>query len=255
MKISRILFIAAISAILFSSCASQRTFTKLHPVNQDVIWVDGKEVVKDEKDGLKVVASHDGFWNEFMVFDVEVFNQSEQPIIVSPRNFTYTPLNENRDSLRSIDSRYTLEYQAIEPHERIEVIQEEMRQANVKVRRARIFNTALFIGGFIAILATGGSHSEGAWQAVSLGETAIQVAQVKRIIDHENYYSKMDKLNGEQNVLAYEQFNTVTLQPQTSIRGAVFLEKNLRAKYVVLKYKTPTDNIHFTFEQVNDITH
>jgi uncharacterized protein YcfL len=250
MKTLQTFFLIGVTAFLLTSCASQRTYPKLHPIEQEVVWENGKEIVKDEKDGLKVVLSHDGFWKNYMVFDVEIFNKSEQPITITPKNFFVIPLGANRDSLRSQDGKYIYEYQAIEPQEKMAIIQSEMQEAESKIKRARIVNTALFIGGFIAILAASGGKSESAWRTASIGETAIQVAQVKRVIDHENYYSKMDNLNGEANTWANEEFSATTLAPNTSIRGGVFIEKNLNAKFLLLKYNTPNNAIHFTFEQV-----
>jgi uncharacterized protein YcfL len=255
MKTLQTFFLAVVVAFLLTSCASQRTYPKLHPIDQEVVWENGKEIVKDEKDGLKVVLSHDGFWKNYMVFDVEIFNKSEQPITITPKNFFVIPLSANRDSLRSQDGKYIYEYQAIEPQEKMAIIQSEMQEADAKIKRARIVNTALFIGGFIAILAASGGKSESAWRTASIGETAIQVAQVKRVIDHENYYSKMDNLNGQANTWANEEFRATTLAPNTSIRGGVFIEKNLNAKFLLLKYNTPNNAIHFTFEQVYDVNH
>jgi hypothetical protein len=112
-----------------------------------------------------------------------------------------------------------------------------------------VVNTVLFVGGIVALIAGSSGRSESAWRTAQLGETVVQVAQVKRIIDHGNYYSKMDKLNREGKVWSQENFRTSTLLPGQSMRGGVFLESNFRAKFVQLTYKTQNEPVSFLFEQ------
>lgn len=94
-------------------------------------------------------------------------------------------------------------------------------------------------------------HSEGAWRTAQVAETVVQVAQVKRVIDHTNYYSRMERLDRQAQVWSKENFRTTTLSPHTSMRGGVFLETNSRAKYVVLKYlySLEKEPLSFLFEQ------
>lgn len=241
-----ILFLSFASMIL--SCSTMSVM-RLRPVEQESIWDGGKQIVKQEKEGLKVVASYDGRFEKYMVFDVEVFNNTNQPLTLSPKDFTFIPLDENKQNLVSEDGKYIYSYQGIEPQQQINYVQHEMANQETKIKRARVVNTILFVGGIVALIAGSSGRSESAWRAAQLGETIVQVAQVKRIIDHGNYYSKMDKLNREGRVWSQENFRTSTLLPGQSLRGGVFLESNYRAKFVQLTYKTQNEPVSFLFEQ------
>ena len=241
-----ILFFFFVSTML--SC-STTSVMRLRPVEQESFSDGGKQIVKQEKNGVKVVASYDGRFEQYMVFDVEVFNNTEQPLTISPKDFTFIPLDENKQNLVSADGKYLYAYQGIEPQQQINYVQHEMANQEAKIKRARVVNTVLFVGGMVALIAGSSGRSESAWRTAQLGETVVQVAQVKRIIDHTNYYSKMDKLNREGQVWSQENFRTSTLQPGQSMRGGVFLESNSRAKFVQLSYKTENDPINFLFEQ------
>ena len=230
------------------SC-STTSVMRLRPIEQESFSDGGKQIVKQEKNGVKVVASYDGRFEQYMVFDVEVFNNTEQPLTISPKDFTFIPLDENKQNLVSADGKYLYAYQGIEPQQQISYVQHEMANQEAKIKRARVVNTVLFVGGIVALIAGSSGRSEGAWRTAQLGETVVQVAQVKRIIDHTNYYSKMDKLNREGQVWSQENFRTSTLQPGQSMRGGVFLESNSRAKFVQLSYKTDNEPINFLFEQ------
>ena len=241
-----LLFFFFLSIML--SC-STTSVMRLRPVEQEIFSDGGKQIVKQEKNGVKVVASYDGRFEQYMVFDVEVFNNTEQPLTVSPKDFTFIPLDENKQNLVSADGKYLYAYQGIEPQQQINYVQHEMANQEAKIKRARVVNTVLFVGGIVALIAGSSGRSESAWRTAQLGETVVQVAQVKRIIDHTNYYSKVDKLNREGQVWSQENFRTSTLQPGQSMRGGVFLESNSRAKFVQLSYKTDDDPINFLFEQ------
>jgi hypothetical protein len=234
--------------LLVFSCTTTSVM-RLRPVEQESIFDGGKQIVKKEQEGIKIVASYDGRFEKYMVFDVEFFNNTNQPYIVSPKDFTFIPLDENKQNLVSLDGKYIYSYQGIEPQNQINYIHSEMAKQDAKIKRARVINTVLFVGGIVALIAGGSGRSEGAWRTAQLGESAAQIAQVKRIIDHENYYSKMDKLNRAGQVWSQENFRTSTLQPGQSLRGGVFLESNSRAKFVQLSYKTEGEPITFMFEQ------
>jgi hypothetical protein len=126
-----------------------------------------------------------------------------------------------------------------------------MARQDAKIKRARVVNTVLFVGGIVALIASSGRHSEGAWQTARAAETVVQVAQVKRVIDHTNYYSRMEKLDREGQMWSHENFRTTTLAPRTSMRGGVFLEANPKAKFIQLNYLYSPENepISFLFEQ------
>ncbi len=230
------------------SC-STTSVMRLRPVEQESVFDGGKQIVKQEKDGIKIVASYDGFFEKYMVFDVEVFNNTNQPMTISPKDFTFIPLDENKQNLVSADGKYLYSYQGIEPQQQINYVQQEIANQEAKIKRARIVNTFLFVGGIVAVIASSGRHSESAWRTAQVAETVVQVAQVKRIIDHTNYYSKMDQLNREGQVWSQDNFRTSTLQPGQSMRGGVFLEANPRAKFVQISYKTDNEPINFLFEQ------
>ena len=234
---------------LFLSACASKSVMRLKPIEQESIFDGGKEIVKQEREDVKIVASYDGQYQKYMIFDVEVFNNSAEPFTVSPKDFLFVPLDEHKQTLRSTDGKYMYSYEGVEPQEQINLIKEEMAFQNTKIKRARIVNTVLFVGGLAALLASSGKHSESAWRSAQIAETVVQVAQVKRVIDHENFYSRMNKLEHDGKMWQQENFRTTTLLPGTSMRGSVFLEANSQAKFVKLSYRGTPSTINFLFEQ------
>jgi hypothetical protein len=247
MKYFRLIVILGFANLMFSCVGT--SVMRLRPVEQESVVDGGKEIVKQEKDGVKIVASYDGRYQKYMVFDVEVFNNTNHPMTISPKDFTFFPLDENKQSLHSEDGQYIYSYSGVEPQQQMNQIQQEMTNQEAKIKRARIVNTVLIVGGIIALIASSGKHSEGAWRTAQAAETVVQVAQVKRVIDHENYFSKMDKLNRDGQMWSQENFRTTTLAPGESMRGGIFLEANPKAKFVQINYATEKEPINFLFEQ------
>ncbi len=223
---------------------------KMRPIEQECIVENGKEIVKQENNEVKIVASYDGRYQKYMVFDVEFFNNTDEPLTISPKDFKALPLDVKKNQLFYGNGQYSYSYQAIEPEEELSKVHQEMNYEKTKIKRAKTVNTVLFIGGIVAMIASSSNRNpERAWRNANIGETLVQVAQIKRIADHEHYYSRMDKLNGEQHTWINENFKATTLAPHTSIRGGIFLEANPNAKYVQLNYTSNVSNINFLFEQ------
>ncbi len=120
MKLIKFFIIIIFSSLLFS-CATTSVM-RMRPVEQESIIDVGKEIVKQEKNRVKVVASYEGRFEQYVIFDVEVFHNTDQPLTVSPKDFTLFPLDENRQNLRSRDGQYIYSHNGVEPTEKISYV-------------------------------------------------------------------------------------------------------------------------------------
>ncbi len=241
------IFLVASSSFLLS-CSSTTNTMHLRPIADESAYFDGKEVVKAEKDSIKIVASYDGRYDKYMVFDIEIFNNTDKPLTISPKNFSFMPLDMDKNPIYRSDSTFI--YQAVEPQEQLQKTEYAIQKQHTQLKTAKVVNTALFIGGIVAILsATTDKRSESAWRTANIGETMIQAASIKRVIDHENYYTNLDKIHREQGVWMNERFKTTTLSPHSSLRGGVFMHAIPKASFIQLSYPTMNDSITFLFQQ------
>lgn len=145
-----------------------------------------------------MAASYDGRFEQYAVFDMKVFNDTDQPLKVSSKDLTFLPLDGNRQNLRSQDGQYSYSYTGVEPTEKINYVQHQMAFQDAKIKRARVVNTVLFTGGIVVLIASYGRHTEGVWRTAHVAETVVQFAQVRKVIDYTNYYTRMDRLNREE---------------------------------------------------------
>ena len=72
-------------------------------------WLVGERWVRTESSGATVSASFDGYWLDHLIFEVEVVNQSDAPLIVDPRQFSFTLASSGNDLSRSLSQRFPAE--------------------------------------------------------------------------------------------------------------------------------------------------
>jgi len=72
-------------------------------------WLTGQQWVRTESSVATVSAAFDRHWLDHMVFDVEVVNQSDAPLLVDPKQFTFTLASSGNDLPRSLRQRFAAE--------------------------------------------------------------------------------------------------------------------------------------------------
>ena len=138
--ISSLRYIAVVGmlVLLLSSCASTISRFRLEPVSGDIARIDGRAVTKAERKGIVVVASFEREDMEFVAFDIEVKNKTDQPISVNPADFQYALLGSAQDTLTEFRlSDGTLVRQAADPSYesgRVEVKQKKEHDNNIQCR-------------------------------------------------------------------------------------------------------------------------
>lgn len=72
-------------------------------------WQAGERWVRTESSRATVSASFDDYWLDHLVFEVEVVNQSDAPLVVDPRQFSFMLASSGNDLPRSLNQRFPAE--------------------------------------------------------------------------------------------------------------------------------------------------
>jgi hypothetical protein len=75
-------------------------------------WLAGQRWVRTESSRATVNASYDRTWLDDLIFDVEVVNQSDVPLVVDPSQFTFTLASSAGDLSRPLSQHFAAE----DPH-------------------------------------------------------------------------------------------------------------------------------------------
>lgn len=239
-------------AIGFVSCSEP--LYQLSPTANEYIWNEGRKVVKQSKDDIKIVTSFDGEFERYLVFDTELFNQSEQAIVVNPADFVAFPLDKNHDTLRNERvPDYPLVYSAADPDQKIVETEENLRKAKRRHTFATVLNVVLLVANAASdVSSSNKARSSGDWMRNRIThDTNYQLLAAKQSVDDATYVHRLERLHYERGNWEAEPFRKQTLPPGTSIRGRIYIPKKREAAYWLFNYPLANGAISFEFEQTS----
>ncbi|MDI9861595.1 hypothetical protein [Flectobacillus roseus] len=252
-KLTYIYSIVVLTVGIMTGCTPTRVFN-LEPfgaTNSTVI--DGRTIVKESKDSVDVVASFVGLYQDYAVFDIEVFNRTNHDLMVSPKDFRLTPLNEDKTPYFYREQEQ-VGYLAIDPTEEIIKLDNRMVKEEKRLKTAKTVNTILAIAGAVTLVA-GATKSSGYREAASvrntmaLGESMLRIGLTKGAVDRSVYYSRMDQYSSQKDVWQQQTFLKNVIAPNSSLRGDVFIRYTSSAPLMQMSYPVGSDDIVIWFER------
>lgn len=248
---------------LLTACAPASVIC-LRPLADETRFTDGLEAVKQEQKGLKIVTAFESAYTtyekgrraDYLIFNTEVFNQTDQDLDVRPTDFRALVSDAKNGNLLSTRTGpdgqpFPLTYVALDPEQQLSETALKMKQEESRLKRNKILNTALFVALAAAEVSNSSnsrSYREFATNGFSI-QAGFQAWAIKRVVDRQTFANRMDRLSWEQNNWRQETFRRTTLAPGASVRGRLLVRANPQAAYVWLTYPAPSGEIKFMFEQ------
>jgi len=100
--------VVGILALCCGGCATAPAFD-LVSRDPGSPWLVGQRWVRTESSRATVNASFDRIWLDHLIFEVEVVNQSDAPLLVDPGQFSFTLASSAGDMPRSLGRRFSAE--------------------------------------------------------------------------------------------------------------------------------------------------
>ena len=247
MKTRASIFCCVVAALLMTSCAIMPTTTVLRPISGQIATIDGRDVTKDIQNDIQVVASYEGPFFDYYLFDIEVKNKTSQPWTLYPADFYGQSVRIQKDGTKS---NYFTHLDAIDPRQRMGEVELSMKRA----KRRRTVNTIVNVGlmvGSVALATSGRNHSQrDYWQRNAQLNATSQLIWTKQFIDNERYNKMMYRLTNEKGLLQTDALAETTIQPGQSARGLLLIKADPKANSINLLYPvSDAANITFEFEQ------
>ena len=245
--------LAGLVAATLTSCAPTVTTTQLAPVSGDVATIDGRSVTRAEENGVAVVASFEREDLEYVVLDVEVKNNTDQPIAVNPTDFRFVALGPAQDTLTTGSrSGQAMNRTAANPTYEAGRMSLKRKQEEKRLKRAKIFNTILLVAAVASDVSSSGknqSFQEYANNRVA-HNFAYQAIGVKRAVDYGTFANRMQRYDYEEYRWRELSLKTNTVAPGTSVRGLVYLPRVASASYLAITYSlAETASVPLLFKQ------
>lgn len=148
MKIYKIAFFSILSTIFLSSCFSPQPLIQVQPnSSENIFWHDGQPIAESKQDSIITRAAFSHISDQYYIFDVEIFNESKQPFLVSPE-----------DMFIVIHNNLTLP--AMDPEKIIFSMKMETSRIEARRKNTAIAAGVLVIGTAIAIAVTDGDSDD-----------------------------------------------------------------------------------------------
>ena len=132
---------------IFSSCYVTQPIVQIQPnSNEYVFWHEGEPIAEEKIDSIVALAAFSHVSGEFYVFDVEIFNDSEAPVLVAPE-----------DMYISISGNYRIP--SVDPRKMILSMQKEAEEAKKRRKNAAIVTGIFIVAAVVAVVITNKNSS------------------------------------------------------------------------------------------------
>lgn len=238
----RTLLLSGLTVAGLSGCAPTLTTTRLEPVSGAVTTIDGRPVTRAEANGVAVVASFEREELEYVVLDVEVKNNTDQPIDVNPTDFRFVALGPAQDTLTdparpgAVSSR-----SAADPSYEAGRMSLKRKQEEQRLKRAKVINTILLVAAVASDVSSSSKNQSYREFANNRNahNFAYQAIGVKRAVDYGNFANRMQRYDYEEYRWRELALKTNTVAPGSSVRGFVYLPRVAGANFIGITYSLP----------------
>jgi hypothetical protein len=217
------------------ACATPGPIVRLQPRNDDdVIWVAGRAVLAAEKDGVRVAAAFDEQVQGAVGFRVEVENQTDAPVDVTPRRMIFVSC---RDESHCSDWR-----RVIDPEKILEGLDAQRAREQAEASNDATLGATLMFLSVTSDVAGLASHDRHATCATCSAAAASDAAASRHA----------DAINGienERDLWSTAALRRTTLMPGRGLAGQVYIPVDPDARLVWLEVQIGGRRFPFWFRQ------
>ena len=252
MKHHTILLSAALCYLLcFSSaCVVPQKVIRMEPDTQEnVFWYQGQAIAEKKQDSIISRAAFSHANREYLIFDLEIFNEQSRPILVSPEVMTLA--SETGAPRRAIDPEQML--LSLE-------VQESRREADAA--NAAIAGGVILVGAAVAVAVSdanddsdgdGWTNDVDDFTAVDVVTEAVLPAAVIALDFHQDRIlsSPVSSLPATDEILFWQDvvLRRTTLRPGEHIRGLVAFPRFDEVRELILTVPIEREQFVYRFTQ------
>lgn len=238
---------------LFASCVSPKPVVRLTPKETKTTWEHGKEFTSYYKDGVIAHCAYQYTDDDYIVFDIEVINTTDEAVLVSPEKMVMYTDSGKWDPVTNQIVYSTFPIYAEDPEMRI--LMNDLAQSQIEANQKNLTTTsavtaALSIPVLIAAASADAkddsqrtiTRTEVASIATETALDALDMSKGVNAIGSELIYSSTDAW------INYSLRKT-TLSKNESVRGLVYFKKPDLTKYKDLRVDVPIgEDNYITFK-------
>jgi hypothetical protein len=203
-----------------------------------VVWVSGRAVLEKERAGVRVAAAFEHQEGNSLSVRLEIENETEAPIEVSPDDVTFMtcPSPDNQTCAGS--------WGVVDPEQVLDGLDQHQSRAVADAANAEALDTSLVLlsaVGDVAAIGTGhANRSTGLGTAALAADGEADAARAK---------DDRSSVASQRELWSNVAFRRSTLAPGRGASGLVFLPIDLKAKYLWIHVRAGGQTFPFGFKQ------
>ena len=234
--------------LLTSACAVPQKVIRMAPdESENVFWYQGQAIAEKKQDSIVVRAAFSHANREYLIFDVEVFNERPEPILVSPE-------------VMSLANTTGIRHGAMDPEQVLLTMEIDQSRQEANAKNAAIVGGVVLVGAAVAVAVSDNDSdsSDDDWEyddydaadvvvdavlpAVSLGLSFHQASVLSTPVDE--IPTTNDAYFWQDVVL-----RRTTLRPGEHIRGLVAFPRFDESRELNLLIPVESEDFTFLFTQ------
>lgn len=237
------LILILLFALFLAGCGAGPLF-HLRSIEEPYRWYQGQQVVKRSVGGLDVYLTFDEQSGENLIFYVELFNASDESIIVSPELFVCHTYKNLPGEPRSAH-RPGKVLRPLNPEDRITHITKTIASERSRHTTLVLLDATLEVLTAVGDAATTRTKEQAEERNEERGERDRKRAE--REVHHA---TRMAELESQRELWRSEAFRKTTLFPDESVGGKIFIPLDPDARYVEIVISIKNDRQEVLYEQV-----
>lgn len=240
-----LLLILGIS-LLLTSCFTPQKIVRIAPQEQEnIFWYQGQAIAEKKQDSVIVRAAFSHTDRKYLLFDVEVFNEKDVPILVSPEVLSLKTPNNHQ-------------FPAIDPESIILSMEMRASQKEANAKNAAVVGGVVLVGAaVVAATSDNGSGNDNSYDSDDYDALDFAADVVPSIAWGLSFHQDPILTEYPQALPTSEQIpfwqdivlRRTTLRPGESIRGLVAFPRFDNTNALELIIPIEMDNFLFLFTQ------
>jgi hypothetical protein len=229
-----------LSIFIIVSCTAPQDIIKVTSLEKNVDWLWGKQVVTKEINGLTIALKFEKTHKRFMVFDVEILNNDNSRITISPTDFKMKPI---------VDSGlYHYANSTLDPEELLLALDKKISRNKAAQSNAEMTSLILNTTAAAADIAMTMSKNDTPEKSKQRDESREELSySTQSNIDYK--YAKGNELQQQRSYYANALLRKTTLYKGESIRGYIYFPKNTEFNPFQIILSILSGKVEFSFKQ------
>ena len=249
--------------MLITSCHSPVPISKLKANSTETIWNYGREYTVNESNNITTFVAFERSYDEFLIFNVEVVNNSETSVLISPEESYYIPVYNKHDNIMfdgvydwemykdSIDHVVCWDYKlfSIDPEEKLLEIDMNISRGEAEQKNQATYNiiaASLDVAAGVAIAASDNTSDEDVDEWFDLAAERRE----ERRIDEINLQNSIVSFKDNRNYWESRVLRKTTLIPNYSINGKVFFPRERCATDYIFYFSIGSDVLKIEYKHL-----